>query len=146
MKVYINIKNNSNLHTHQTLNKRIWLMKRESGRSTTHHFSFGERFDETLMRCYFVCYQYVRLPNYQFIENSPLIKSAVGSNRGEHRHTQAGRTDFHPADRQWKADTTGEKKKATDNSRHHRRHRHRLLGTKSHSSLGRFLHAPLRLC
>ena len=32
MKAYINIKNNSSLHTHQALNKRIWLMKRESGR------------------------------------------------------------------------------------------------------------------
>ncbi|MFT0428632.1 hypothetical protein ACMSFD_14885 [Bacteroides thetaiotaomicron] len=35
-----------------------------------------------------------------------------GSNRGEHRHPQAGRTDFHPTDRQGKADVAGEKKKA----------------------------------
>ena len=76
MKAYINIKNNSNLHTHQTLNRSIWLMKRVSGRNITHHFSFGERFDETMMKCYFVCYQYIMLPNHQFIEFSPLNKSA----------------------------------------------------------------------
>ena len=76
MKAYINIKNNSNLHTHQTLNKSIWLMKRESGRSPIHHFSFGERFDETMMKCYFVCYQHIMLPNHQFIGFSPLNKSA----------------------------------------------------------------------
>ena len=76
MKVYINVKNNSNLHTHQTLNKRKWLMKRESGRSPIHHFSFGERFDETLMKCYSNGNQSVMLSNHQFIGFSPLIKSA----------------------------------------------------------------------
>ena len=79
MKVYINIKNNSNLHTHQTLNKRNWLMKRESGRKPTHHFSFGEPFDETLMKGYSINCQRIRLLNHQFIENSTLIKSAVGT-------------------------------------------------------------------
>ena len=52
-------------------------MKRVSGRNITHHFSFGERFDETMMKCYFVCYQHIMLPNHQFIEFSPLNKSAV---------------------------------------------------------------------
>ena len=46
-------------------------MKRVSGRNITHHFSFGERFDETMMKCYFVCYQHIMLPNHQFIEFSP---------------------------------------------------------------------------
>ena len=87
-------------------------MKRESGRRLTHHFSFGERFDETLMKYYFTCYQYIRLHNHQFIGISSLIKSAVESNRGEHRHPQAGRTDFRSADRQGKADVAGEKKKS----------------------------------
>ena len=77
MKAYINIKNNSNLHTHQTLNKSIWLMKRESGRSPIHHFSFGERFDETLMKLYFISYQCIILFNHQFIGFSPLNKSTV---------------------------------------------------------------------
>ena len=51
-------------------------MKRVSGRNITHHFSFGERFDETMMKCYFVCYQHIMLPNHQFIGFSPLNKSA----------------------------------------------------------------------
>ena len=76
MKAYINIKNDSNLHSHQTLNKRIGLMKRESGRSPTHHFSFGERFDETLMKGYCISCLYIRLSNHQFIGISALIKSA----------------------------------------------------------------------
>ena len=76
MKVSINIKNDSGLHSHQTLNKRIWLMKRENGRSPAHHFSFGERFDETLMKGYCISCQYIRLSNHQFIGFSPLIKSA----------------------------------------------------------------------
>ena len=76
MKVYVNIKNNSDLHAHQTLNKSIWLMKRESGCSLTHHFSFGERFDETLTKGYCISCQYIRLSNHQFIGFSPLIKSA----------------------------------------------------------------------
>ena len=76
MKISINIKNSSNLHTHQTLNKSIWLMKRESGHSPTHHFSFGERFDETLMKEYCNVCQCVRLSNHQFIEISLLNKSA----------------------------------------------------------------------
>ena len=75
MKAYINIKNNSNLHTHQTLNKSIWLMKRVSGRSTTHHFSFGKRFDETLMKVYSINRQYIRISNHQFIGFSALNKS-----------------------------------------------------------------------
>ena len=76
MKVYINIKNNSGLHIHRTLNKRKWLMKRESGHSPTHHFSFGERFDETLMKGYCISCLYIRLSNHQIIGISALIKSA----------------------------------------------------------------------
>ena len=76
MKAYINIKNDSDLHSHQTLNKRIWLMKRESGCSPTHHFSFGERFDETPMKGYCNVCQCVRMSNHQFIGFSLLNKSA----------------------------------------------------------------------
>ena len=75
MKAYINIKNNSNLHTHQTLNKSIWLMKRESGRSPIHHFSFGERFDEKMLRVHPSGGQCVMLSIHHFIRFSPLIKS-----------------------------------------------------------------------
>ena len=51
-------------------------MKRGNGRSPTHHFSFGERFDETLMKGYCISCQYIRLSNHQFIGFSPLINSA----------------------------------------------------------------------
>ena len=119
MKSYINIKNNSDLHAHQTLNKSIWLMKRENGYNLTHHFPFGERFDETLMKGYSISCQCIRLSNHQFIGISPLINSAGESNGGEHSHPQVGRTDFRPADRQGKADVAGEKKKATSIRRHY---------------------------
>ena len=77
MKAYINIKNNRGLHLHQTLNKRIWLMKKEGRHNSTHHFSFGERFDETLMKGYCNVCQCIRPSNHQFIGFSPIIKSAV---------------------------------------------------------------------
>ena len=77
MKVYINIKNIRGLHPHQVFNKRVLLMKRESRHSGRHRFSFSERFDETLMKCYFICYQHIRVSNHQFIGFSSLIKSAV---------------------------------------------------------------------
>jgi len=142
MKAYINIKNDSCLHSHQIFNKWIWLMKRERQHNTIHHFSFGERFDEKMLRVHPSGGQCVMLSIHHFIRFSPLIKSAVESNRGEHRHPQAGRTDFHPADRQGKADVTSEKRTASEN----RRHPAGFWKTKSHSSLGRFLHAPLRSC
>lgn len=50
-------------------------MKRESGRSPT-HLSFGERFDETLMKGYSISCQCIRLSNHQFIGFSPLVNSA----------------------------------------------------------------------
>ena len=121
MKAYINIKNDSDLHSHQTLNKRIGLMKRGNGRSPTHHFSFGERFDETLMKDYFISCQYIRLSNHQFIGFSPLIKSA-----GE--ATEAGEKKRQPMSADITADAAAG-----------------FWETKSHSSLGRFLHAPLTL-
>ena len=89
MKAYINIKNNSNLHTHQTLNKSIWLMK-----------SFGERFDETMMKCYFACYQYIMLLNHQFIGFSPLNKSAGKATEvGIAIRRLVGRTSVLPTDK-----------------------------------------------
>ena len=77
MKACINIKNNSGLHPHQTLNKRMWLMKREKGHSFTHRFSFGERFDERMLSVYQHDFQYIKSLIHQFIGFSYLIKSAV---------------------------------------------------------------------
>ena len=100
MKVSINIKNNSDLHPHQTLNKRIWLMKRESVHSPTHHFSFGERFDETLMKGYCNVCQCVRLSNHQFIGFSPLNKSAGKATEVNiATRRQVGRTSVLPTDK-----------------------------------------------
>ena len=100
MKAYINIKNDSDLHSHQTLNKRIGLMKRERQHNAAHRFSFGERFDETLMKGYCISCQYIRLFNHQFIGFSPLIKSAgeaIEVNIAIRR--QAGRTSGLPTDK-----------------------------------------------
>ena len=120
-------------------------MKRENGRSPAHHFSFGERFDETLMKGYCISCHYIRLFNHQFIGFSPLIKSAGESNGGEYCHPQAGRTDFRPADRQGKADVAGEKKRQPMSADITADAAAGFWEAKSHSSLGRFLHAPLTL-
>ena len=136
------MKNNSNLHTHQTLNKRIWLMKRESRCNATHHFSFGEPFDETMMKGYFNGNQIIRLSNHQFIGFSPLIKSvgkATVVNTAIRR--LVGRTSILPTDR-------GKPMLQAKRERHPKA-ADTAAGfweTKSHSSLGRFLHAPLHSC
>lgn len=145
MKAYINIKNNSNLHTHQTLNKSIWLMKRESGRSPIHHFSFGERFDETMMKGYCNVCQCVRLSNHQFIGFSALNKStgkATEANTAIRR--LVGRTSVLPTDKGKPMSLAKRKRQPTtadiiaDTAAG-------FWEVKSHSSLGRFLHAPLTL-
>ena len=86
-------------------------MKRGNGRSPTHHFSFGERFDETLMKDYFISCQYIRLSNHQFIGFSPLNKSAGKATEVNTAHPQAGRTDFRSADRQGKAHIVAKRKR-----------------------------------
>lgn len=145
MKAYINIKNNSNLHIHQTFNKRIWLMKRESGRSPIHHFSFGERFDETMMKCHSNGNQSVRLSNHQFIGFSPLNKSAGKATEvGIAIRRLVGRTSVLPTDKGKPMSLAKRKRQpttadiTTDTSAG-------FWEAKSHSSLGRFLHAPLTL-
>ena len=75
-------------------------MKRESGHSPIHHFSFGERFDETMMKCYFACYQYIMLLNHQFIGFSPLNKSAGKATEvGIAIRRLVGRTSVLPTDK-----------------------------------------------
>ena len=146
MKVSINIKNDSGLHSHQTLNKRIWLMKRENGRSPIHHFSFGERFDETLMKGYCISCQYIRLFNHQFIGFSPLIKSAgeaIEVNIAIRR--QAGRTSGLPTDK-GKPMSLAKRKRQPMSADITADTAAGFWEAKSHSLLGRFLHAPLRSC
>ncbi len=145
MKAYINIKNDSNLHIHQTLNKRIGLMKRENRRSPTHRFSFGERFDETLMKDYFISCLYIRLSNHQFIGFSTLNKSAGKATEvGITIRRLVGRTSVLPTDKEKPTPLAKRKRQPTtaditaDTAAD-------FWETKSHSSLGRFLHAPLTL-
>ena len=97
MKVYINIKRNSNLRLHQPFNKRIGLMKRGRTYRTLHHFSFGERFDETMMNAYHFGYQYIILSPHQFIGFSSANKSIEQTNGRKCHYPQAGRTSDLPA-------------------------------------------------
>ena len=120
-------------------------MKRECGRSTTHHFSFGERFDETLMKGYFICYQYIMLPNHQFIGFSALNKSvgkATEVNTAIRR--LVGRTSVLPTDK-GKPMLLAKRKRQSMFADITADTATGFWGTKSHSSLGRFLHAPLTL-
>lgn len=100
MKAYINIKNDSDLRSHQIFNKWIWLMKRERQHNTIHHFSFGERFDEKMLRVHPSGGQCVMLSIHHFIRFSPLIKSngkATEVNTAIRR--LVGRTSILPTDR-----------------------------------------------
>lgn len=116
MKVYINIKKNSNLRLHQPFNKRIGLMKRERTHSTLHHFSFGERFDETMMNVYHFGYQYIILSTHQFIGFLSTNKSAGQTDGRKCHYPQAGRADIRPAccptSRQGKVYHINEKKRS----------------------------------
>ena len=142
MKAYINIKNDSDLHSHQIFNKWIWLMKRERQHNTIHHFSFGERFDEKMLRVHPSGGQCVMLSIHHFIRFSPLIKSnGKATEVSTAIRRLVGRTSILPTDRgkpmlQAKRE---QHPKTADTAAD-------FWKTKSHSSLGRFLHAPLRSC
>ena len=141
MKVYINIKRNSNLRLYQPFNKRIGLMKRGRTYRTLHHFSFGERFDETMMNAYHFGYQYIILSPHQFIGFSSANKSAGQTDGRKCHYLQTGRSDIRPAccptSRQGKVYHINEKKRSAYTAG-------TLTGfwkQKSHSSLGHFLYA-----
>ena len=97
MKVYINIKRNSNLRLHQPFNKRIGLMKKERTYRTLHHFSLGERFDETMMNVYHYGYQSIILSTHQFIGFLSTNKSAGQTDGRKCHYLQTGRSDIRPA-------------------------------------------------
>ena len=67
---------------------------------STLRFSFGERFDETLMKDYFISCQHIILPNHQFIGISPFIKSAGEATEVNIAiRRQVGRTSGLPTDK-----------------------------------------------
>ena len=116
MKVYINIKRNSNLRLHQPFNKRIGLMKKERTYRTLHHFSLGERFDETMTNVYHSGCQYIIPLNHQFIGFSSANKSAGQTDGRKCHYLQTGRSDIRPAccptSRQGKVYHINEKKRS----------------------------------
>lgn len=146
MKVYINIKRNNNLRLHQPFNKKIGLMKRERTHRTLHHFSFGERFDETMMNIYII--MVISLLSYQFIGFLSTNKSAGQTDGRKCHYPQTGRSDIRHAccqtGLQGKAYYIDEKKSSAYTAG-------TLTGfwkQKSHSSLGHFLYAvqaPLKM-
>ena len=117
-------------------------MKRESERNLVHHFSFGERFDETLMNVYCSVCQCVNVSIRQFIGFSPINKSAGKATEVNTAIRRlVGRTSILPTDRG--------KPMLQAKREQHPKTADTAAGfwkTKSHSSLGRFLHAPLRSC
>ena len=120
-------------------------MKREDKRSTTHHFSFGERFDEAMMKCYFACCQHIRLPNHQFIEISALNKSAGKATEVNIAVRRlVGRTSVLPTDK-GKPMSLAKRKRQPTTADITADTAAGFWEAKSHSSLGRFLHAPLTL-
>ena len=72
-------------------------MKREKTYRTLHHFSFGERFDETMTNVYHCGYQLIILSTHQFIGFSSANKSAGQTDGKKCHYPQAGRTSDLPA-------------------------------------------------
>lgn len=121
-------------------------MKRERQHNAIHHFSFGEPFDETMMKGYFNGSQIVRLSNHQFIGFSPLIKSAGKATEVNIAiRRQVGRTSVLPTDK-GKPMLLAKRKRQPMFADIIANTTAGFWETKSHSSLGRFLHAPLRSC
>lgn len=64
-------------------------MKRERTYRTLHHFSFGERFDETMMNAYHFGYQCIILSPHQFIRFSSANKSVEQTDGRKCHYPQA---------------------------------------------------------
>ena len=142
-----------NMQPQQTANNTQRLMKRRSnGISLRPHFSFSypfvgrHAFVERLFSVYFTIYQYVIYQFQQFNAFLPLNKSAEKVTVGNTVIRRlVGRTSILPTDKGQPMLLAKRKRQPTtaditiDTAAG-------FWGTKSHSSLGRFLHAPLRSC
>lgn len=138
-----------NMQPQQTANNTQRLMKRRSnGISLRPHFFFSHpfvgqhAFVERLFRVYFAIYQDVICQFQQFNAFLSLNKSAgnmAGVNTAIRR--LVGRISILPTDRRKPMSLAKRERHSTaaDTAAG-------FWGTKSHSSLGRFLHAPLRSC
>ena len=146
MKVYINIKRNSNLRLHQPFNKRIGLMKRERTHRTLHHF-FGA--SGLMKRWWTYIILVISLLSCQLINSSDFYPpTSLPDKRTEGNATirrqvgqQAGRMSDQPTRKgvsyQWKEKVCLSAGTLTG-----------FWEQKSHSSLGHFLYAvqaPLKM-
>lgn len=71
-------------------------MKRERIYHTPHHFSFGERFDETMMNVYHYGFQYIIISNHQFIGFSSTDKPVGQTDGRKYNYPQVGQTSDQP--------------------------------------------------
>ena len=152
----LNVVNNmliyNKIYSQQILNKRKGLLKRKGKRHTATAFlflfaskCFVNGFVERLLRMYITEHQYVMLPHQQFNAFSPLNKSAGEATEVNTAiRRQVGRTSILPTDKGKPMSLAKRKRRKTPTDN--------IADTtagfweaKSHSSLGRFLHAPLTL-
>ena len=142
----------NNIHSQQILNKRKRLLKRKAKRHTTTAFlflfvskCFVNGFVERLLRAYITGHQCVIYHRQQFNTFSTLNKSA-----GEATEVNAtirrlvGRTSVLPTDK-GKPMLLAKRKRRPTTADIIADTTAGFWEAKSHSSLGRFLHAPLTL-
>ena len=142
----------NNIQPQQTANNTQRLMKRRSNSTPlrtclffSHPFVGRYAFVERLFRVYLVAYQYVIYQHQQFNAFSPLNKSAGEATEANTAiRRQVGRTSILPTDKGKPMSLAKRKRRKTPTDN--------IADTtagfweaKSHSSLGRFLHAPLTL-
>ena len=142
----------NNIQPQQTANNTQRLMKRRSIGTPfrtcfffSHPFVGRYVFVERLFRAYLATYQYVIYKHQQFNAFLPLNKSAGETTEANISiRRQVGRTSILPTDKGKPMSLTKRKRRKTPTDN--------IADTatgfweaKSHSSLGRFLHAPLTL-
>ena len=142
----------NNIYSQQILNKRKGLLKRKAKRHTTTAFlfffvskCFVNGFVERLLRSYITGHQCVICPHQQFNTFSTLNKSAGKATEVNAAiHRLVGRTSVLPTDKR-KPMLLAKRKGKPMSADIIADTAAGFWGTKSHSSLGRFLHAPLTL-
>ena len=142
----------NNIQPQQTANNTQRLMKRRSIGTPfricfffSHPFVGRYTFVERLFRTYLVAYQYIIYKHQQFNAFSPLNKSAGEATEANTSIRRlVGRTSVLPTDK-GKPILLAKRKRQPIAADITADTAAGFWGTKSHSSLGRFLHAPLTL-